>query len=75
MSIIQGKRMEVEHTSKTDPNAWDLSKRLKPGAILSSPGPFLCHVSAPLSNQNHLEKKKEKQKVAMNFLFILLKIK
>lgn len=75
MSIIQGKRMEVEHTSKTDPSAWDLSKRLKPGAILSSPGPFLCHVSAPLSNQNHLEKKKEKQKVAMNFLFILLKIK
>lgn len=69
MSIIQGKRMEVEHTSKTDPSAWDLSKRLKPGAILSSPGPFLCHVSAPLSNQNHLEKKKEKQKSSNEFSF------
>lgn len=75
MSIIQEKRMEVEHTSKGDPSAWDLSKSLKAGAKLSSPGPFLCHLSAFLSNQNHFGKKKKKQKIAVNFLFILLKTK
>lgn len=69
MSIIQGKRMEVEHTSKGDPSAWDLSKSLKAGAKLSSPGPFLYHLSAFLSNQNHFGKKKKKQKSSSEFSF------